>query len=77
MYYTIFPELNELMLQKRASNEDLAAQAGVATSTVARARTGGRLTIHNKVLLEQTLEERQFDYGKRGPKGPWKYRKEI
>lgn len=60
--------LDELMRQKQASNEDLAEQSGLSTSTIARARLGHLIKDYSAELIFETLETREFAYKKSGPK---------
>ena len=60
------PDLDKLMRQARATNESLALASGYDRNTVARARGGARVLASTAENLYQTLNERTFNYKKRG-----------
>lgn len=59
-------DLNSRMRAKNATNEALAARAGISTATIAKARLGGEIRFAE--CVEEALEKYNYQYLKPGRK---------
>ncbi|TGE36845.1 helix-turn-helix domain-containing protein [Desulfosporosinus fructosivorans] len=54
--YSVKPEFNELMKQKKLKLIDLSRMSGISTGTISRARSGSTITFKTAELLSKALE---------------------
>jgi len=61
-------DLNNLMIEKQASNLSLAFESGISIGSIANARLGKPIKLYSAIVILQTLNTKKFKYQKRGPK---------